>query len=61
MTREYAIRGTYCDLATKIGGKLQTLVDMAIGVNHCDNHMKQTVDYAATQGVEWVGEEPRRE
>ena len=28
ITREYAIRGTYCDLATKIDGKLQTLIEV---------------------------------
>jgi predicted type IV restriction endonuclease len=55
ITREYAIRGTYCDLATKIDGKLQTLIEVkAIGVPLRDNHMKQAVDYAANQGVEWV-------
>jgi predicted type IV restriction endonuclease len=55
VTREYAIRGTYCDLATKIDGKLQTLIEVkAVGVNLRDNHMKQAVDYAANQGVEWV-------
>jgi len=55
ITREYAIRGTYCDLATKIDGKLQTLIEVkAIGVPLRENHMKQAVDYAANQGVEWV-------
>jgi len=55
ITREYAIRGTYCDLATKIDSKLQTLIEVkAIGVELRDNHMKQAVDYAANQGVEWV-------
>jgi len=55
ITREYAIRGTYCDLATKIDGKLQTLIEVkAIGVGLRDNHMKQVVDYAANQGIEWV-------
>jgi predicted type IV restriction endonuclease len=55
ITREYAIRGTYCDLATKIDGKLQTLIEVkAIGVPLKENHMKQAVDYAANQGVEWV-------
>jgi predicted type IV restriction endonuclease len=55
VTREYAIRGTYCDLATKIDGKLQTLIEVkAIGISLRDNHMKQAVDYAANQGVEWV-------
>ncbi len=55
ITREYAIRGTYCDLATKSEGKLQTLIEVkAIGVTLRDSHMKQAVDYAANQGVEWV-------
>lgn len=55
ITREYAIRGTYCDLATKVDGKLQTLIEVkAIGVALRENHMKQAVDYAANQGVEWV-------
>lgn len=55
ITREYAIRGTYCDLATKIDGKLQTLIEVkAIGVPLRENHIKQAVDYAANQGVEWV-------
>ena len=55
ITREYAIRGTYCDLATKIDGKLSKLIEVkAIGVELRDNHMKQAVDYAANQGCEWV-------
>lgn len=55
ITREYAIRGTYCDLATKIDSKLQTLIEVkAIGVDLRENHIKQAVDYAANQGVEWV-------
>ena len=29
LTSEYAIRGTYCDLATKIEGTLQTLIGRA--------------------------------
>jgi len=55
VTREYAIRGTFCDLATKIDGQLQTLIEVkAIGIGLRDNHVKQAVDYAANQGVEWV-------
>lgn len=55
ITREYAIRGTYCDIATKIDGKLQTLIEVkAVGVDLRDTHTKQAVDYAANQGVEWV-------
>jgi hypothetical protein len=55
LTSEFAIRGTYCDLATKIDGVLQTLIEVkAIGLDLKDQHVKQAVDYAANQGVEWV-------
>ena len=55
LTSEYAIRGTYCDLATKIDGNLETLIEVkAIGIELKDQHVKQAVDYAANQGVDWV-------
>jgi hypothetical protein len=55
VTAEYSIRGTYCDLATKIDGTLQALIEVkAVGLDLKDNHVKQAVDYAANQGVDWV-------
>jgi hypothetical protein len=55
VTSEHAIKGTYCDLATKIDGVLQTLIEVkAIGIDLKDAHVKQAVDYAANQGVDWV-------
>lgn len=55
ITSEYAIRGTYCDLAIKLDGTLQTLIEVkAIGIELKDAHVKQAVDYAANQGVDWV-------
>jgi hypothetical protein len=55
VTSEFAIRGTYCDLATKIDGTLQALIEVkAIGLELKDQHVKQAVDYAANQGVDWV-------
>jgi Type I restriction enzyme R protein N terminus (HSDR_N) len=55
VTRELAIRGTYCDLATRVDGKLQMLIEVkAIGLELKDAHAKQAVDYAANQGIEWV-------
>lgn len=55
LTSEYSIRGTYCDLATKIDGALQALIEVkAIGLDLKDAHVKQAVDYAANQGVDWV-------
>lgn len=55
LTSEHAIRGTYCDLAIKIDEKLVQLVEVkAIGISLDDRHIKQAVDYASNQGVEWV-------
>lgn len=55
VTRELTIRGTHCDLATRIDGKYQMLIEVkAIGIDLRDSHVKQAVDYAANQGVEWV-------
>lgn len=55
ITSEHAIRGTYCDLAIKIDGRLALLIEVkAIGLGLKDNHVKQAVDYAANQGCEWV-------
>ena len=57
ITTEFAIRGTYCDVAIKLGSssKPTILVEIkAIGIPPDDKHVKQAVDYAANQGVEWV-------
>ncbi len=55
ITSEHAIRGTYCDLATKLDGVLQLLIEVkAIGLDLKEPHVKQAVDYAANQGVDWV-------
>ena len=55
VTSEHAIRGTYCDLAIKIEGKLRLLIEVkAIGLALTEKHIKQAVDYAANQGLDWV-------
>jgi hypothetical protein len=55
ITSEYMIKSTYCDLAVKLDGKLQILIEVkAIGVELKEPHVKQAVDYAANQGIEWV-------
>ncbi|HET9532749.1 MAG TPA: type I restriction enzyme HsdR N-terminal domain-containing protein [Blastocatellia bacterium] len=55
VTREHAIRGTFCDLAIKIDNELQFIIEVkAIGLDLKDSHIKQAVDYAANQGVDWV-------
>lgn len=55
LTSEFAIRGTYCDLAIKLDGTLATLIEIkAIGSELKEAYVKQAVDYAANQGVNWV-------
>ncbi len=55
VTSEHSIKSTYCDLAIKIDGAIQTLIEVkAIGMDLKETHVKQAVDYAANQGVEWV-------
>ena len=55
VTSEFAIRGTYCDLAIKIDDKVQFLIEVkAIGINLKESHMKQACDYGANHGVQWV-------
>lgn len=55
ITSEFAIRGTFCDLATKLDGHVQCIIEVkAIGTELKENHIKQAVDYAANQGVDWV-------
>jgi hypothetical protein len=55
ITSEFSIRGIYCDLAIKLDNKLATLIEAkAIGLDLKEQHVKQAVDYAANQGVDWV-------
>ena len=55
ITSEYAIRGTFVDLAIKLDGSLQLLIEVkAIGLQLKESYIKQAVDYGANQGAEWV-------
>ena len=55
LTTEFAIRSTFCDLAVKIGDKVQFLVEVkAIGIDLKESHIKQAVDYAANKGIDWT-------
>ena len=55
ITREFAIRNTYCDLALVVDDKVQYLVEVkAIGIQLKDEHMRQALDYGANHGIEWV-------
>lgn len=55
ITSEFAIRGTFCDLAIKLDNKIAVLLEAkAVGSELKDAHVKQAIDYAANQGVDWV-------
>lgn len=55
ITTEQAIRGTYCDLAVKVDGAVQYLIEVkAIGLELKETHLRQAVNYGANQGVQWV-------
>lgn len=55
ITSECSIRGTWCDLAIKIDGTLEYLIEVkAIGLDLKESYKKQAVDYSANQGTDWV-------
>lgn len=55
ITSEHMIRGTFCDLAVKLDGALAFLIEVkAINLEAKEQHIKQAVDYAANQGIDWV-------
>ena len=55
ITSEFEIKGTRCDLAIKMDGKAQALIEVkAVGIELKDTHTRQAVDYSANSGIEWV-------
>lgn len=55
LTSEQQIRGTFCDLAIKIEGKIRFLIEVkSAGIELNDNHLRQALNYGANQGIEWV-------
>lgn len=55
ITTEFAIRGTYCDLAIKVDNDVRFLIEAkAVGIDLKEAHIKQAIDYGANQGVEWI-------
>lgn len=55
LTSEQQIRGTFCDLAVKIDGKIKYLIEVkAAGVSLNDSHLRQALAYGANQGIEWI-------
>ena len=55
ITSELAIRGTYCDIAIKLNGKIEYLIECkAVGIDLKDNHLRQAISYGANRGVQWI-------
>lgn len=55
VTSEFAIRGQYCDVAVKIDGKVQFLIEAkAVGIDLKEKHLRQAINYAANHGVQWI-------
>lgn len=55
VTSEFAIRGTYCDLAIKINSKIEFLIEVkAIGTGLKESHLRQVIEYGANNGAQWV-------
>lgn len=55
ITSEYAIRGTYCDLAVIVEDNVKYLIEVkAIGLDLKESHLRQAVGYGAQHGIQWV-------
>lgn len=55
ITTEHSVRGTYVDLAVKVGNDVRFLIEAkAIGSSLKENHVKQAIDYGANNGIEWI-------
>lgn len=55
LTSEQQIRGTYCDLAIRVDGKVHYLAEVkSAGTTLNDNHLRQAVNYGAHHGIEWI-------
>jgi hypothetical protein len=55
VTSEYAIKGTFCDLAVQVGDSVKYLIEVkAIGLDLKDAHTRQAVSYGSQHGIQWV-------
>lgn len=55
VTSEFAVRGTFCDLAIKVENKVEFLIEAkAIGLELKEGHLRQAIEYGANNGVQWV-------
>lgn len=55
LTSEQQIRGTFCDLAIRVGEKVHYLAEVkSAGTSLNDSHLRQAVNYGAHHGIEWI-------
>ncbi len=55
LTSEQQIRGTFCDLAIRVEGKVHYLAEVkSAGTSLNENHLRQAVNYGAHHGIEWI-------
>lgn len=55
LTSEQQIRGTFCDLAIRVEGKVHYLAEVkSAGTTLNESHLRQAVNYGAHQGIEWI-------
>ena len=55
ITSEVSIKGTFCDLAVKIDGNIEYLIEVkAIGLDLKDAHLRQATNYGANHGIPWI-------
>jgi predicted type IV restriction endonuclease len=55
LTSEHQIRGTFCDLAIRVDGKVRFLIEVkAAALDLSENHLRQALNYGANQGIEWL-------
>lgn len=52
---EYRVRGEYADYVIQVGRKKHFIVEVkAIQLDLSDHHLRQAVNYAANEGIDWV-------
>jgi hypothetical protein len=55
LTSEQQIKGTFCDLAIRVEGKIHYLAEVkSAGTNLNDNHLRQAVNYGVHEGIDWI-------
>ena len=55
LTSEQQIRGSFCDLAVQIEGKIRFLIEVkSAGSTLSEAHLRHALNYGAHQGIEWI-------